>query len=324
LKLLKNKGIVPLESYIKKFEIHLRAEKNASPHTVSSYLTDLGQFSHFLRETGHACSTQSKIDIEKIDRMALRSYLSYLNTQSVTRATQARKLSTLCSFFKFLCREGYLSNNIAKTIPAPRKSSPLPHYLSVDEMFRLLELPPQDSFMGARDRAMLETFYSTGMRISELVQVTLETLWLDRGTVKVFGKGKKERILPLGGKSREAIEMYLGQRAQLLQEKPQVTAPSALFLNTRGGGLTTRGVRKIIGKYLAQFPRGLSPHSLRHTFATHLLDGGADLRSIQEMLGHASLSTTQKYTHLTMDRLVETYDKSHPRAQQSGEISDKP
>ncbi|WP_282011653.1 tyrosine recombinase XerC [Nitrospina watsonii] len=314
-----------MNNLIETFHIHLVAEKNASPHTVTGYLKDLNQFCAFLRQSGHACTPEGEVDIHQVDRLAVRSYLAYLYQQSSTGTTMNRKLSALSSFFQFLCRENHIKTNIVKTIPAPRKKNALPAYLSVDEMFRLLDLPDNEGFLGVRDRAMLELFYSTGMRISELTGLTLDSIHLDERRVNVLGKGKKERILPLGRKAVDAVRAYLKERHTLLEKKKPETPPAQLFLNTRGGAVTVRGVRKILDRYLGPaFSRGLSPHSIRHSFATHLLESGADLRSIQEMLGHASLSTTQKYTHLTIDRLMETYDKSHPRAQQSGANSSKP
>ena len=315
----------PLQDHIEKFRIHLVAEKSASENTVVGYLNDLHQFSLFLKETGHACNSNGAVDIKQIDRLAVRSYMVHLHGQGLTGTTMSRKLSSLSSFFKFLCREGTLQNNVAKSIPAPKKENYLPSFLSVDDIFRLLELPEAGTFIGVRDRAMLEMFYSTGMRISELVTLQMDFIDLESQRVRVLGKGKKERWLPMGGKAIAALDTYLSERASLIQKKKPDPLPSAVFLNTRGSGLTTRGVRKIVGKYLDQLVSGRhSPHSIRHSFATHLLEGGADLRTIQEMLGHASLSTTQKYTHLTVDRLMETYDQAHPRAQHSGVNSRKP
>ncbi len=313
-----------METYIEKFKIYLIAEKNASVNTVTGYLTDLSQFNIFLKESGHSCDKNGNVEITKIDRIALRSYLASLNTDSISPVSQARKLSSISSFFNFLCREGFLNKNIAKTIPIPPKPKKLPRYLTVDEIFKLLKIPNKKTYISTRDKAILETFYSTGMRISELAQLTLPDLSLERGFTKVLGKGKKERVLPLGEKALNAIKEYFLFREQLIKEKKINPPPITIFLNARAAGLTTRGLRKIMDKYLNHFQRGLSPHSLRHSFATHLLDSGADLRSIQEMLGHASLSTTQKYTHVTVDRLIETYEKSHPRSKTEDEISEKP
>jgi integrase/recombinase XerC len=239
-----------------------------------------------------------------------------LYEQSNSGTTMGRKLSALSSFFKFLCREGYLKTNFAKTIPIPKKVNKLPSHLSVDEMFRLLDLPQADSFSGARDRAILELFYGTGVRISELVGLSPDNFRLEQRSVKVRGKGNKERLLPLGKKTVGAIKNYLEHRTEYLRKKKPDPIPVRLFLNQRARPISVRGVRKIMTRYIRSnhFPENISPHSLRHTFATHMLEAGADLRTIQEMLGHASLSTTQKYTHLTIDRLLETYDKAHPRA----------
>jgi integrase/recombinase XerC len=300
---------------VDKFEEYLIGEKNASPHTISAYLNDLIQFEIFLKETGHAC-TNSQIQIEQVDRLAIRSFMGRLYEKSHSGASMGRKLSTLSSFFKFLCREGHIKTNIVKTIPVPKKTNRLPSYLSVDEVFRLLELPKANSFAGVRDKAIFEMFYDTGIRISELVKLSLEDLKIEQRTVKVLGKGNKERLLPLGKKTTEIIKCYLKFRTEHIKNKNPTSYALGLFLNQRGQTISTRGVRKIMSQYIQanNFPKNISPHSLRHTFATHMLEAGADLRVIQEMLGHSSLSTTQKYTHLTIDQLTETYDKAHPRA----------
>ena len=337
-----------MKKAIQEFKNYLLVEKNASPNTLDGYLTDIAQFQEFLSRSGHAVESSS-IQIEKIDRLAVRSFMGYLYEKKYSTTTMRRKLSTLSSFFRFLCREGYVKNNVANTVPAPRMQNKLPAYFSVDDMFRLLQLPQGEGFLPVRDRALLELFYSCGLRISELVGLTVENTYLDSRTVKVLGKGGKERLLPLGRQCVEALKIYLNARMdKLIQQKtkqpPQSplsgggTVPpcqgglgglgslpdsthancNQLFLNHRGAGITVRGVRKIVDKYIKQgnFAGGVSPHSIRHSFATHLLEGGADLRSIQELLGHSSLSTTQKYTHLTLDRLSETYDKAHPRAKE--------
>lgn len=301
-----------MQDYLRQFNEYLIAEKNASPHTVASYLGDLHQFFGFLEESGHG-QENGKVRLENIDRLAVRSYLSSLHARKCSGATMARKLSSLSSFFRFLCREGFLEANVAKTLPAPKKVHRLPSHLSVDEMFRLLDLPKGDTFQGARDRAILELFYGTGVRISELTGLTLDALRLGEQTIKVLGKGGKERLLPMGQKAAAALSSYLPHR----QKKATAVRPppEGVFLNRSGGVLTPRGVRKIVHRYARHFAGRITPHSLRHSFATHMLGGGADLRSIQEMLGHASLSTTQKYTHLTIERLTEAYDRAHPRAE---------
>jgi integrase/recombinase XerC len=309
-------GDDPLESHIGQFKKYLLGEKNSSPHTVVSYMADLRQFAAFLRESGHACDS-GQIVLEHIDRMAVRSFMGHLYKQSNSGATMGRKLAVLSAFFKFFCREGVLKNNPAKSVPVPRKTKKLPVYLPVDDMFRLLELPAKEGFIGLRDRAILELFYSTGMRISELVSLRLDQLHLKNRMVKVLGKGRKERLSPLGRQAVCALQAYFEARNVLLRKRRDGEAVDSVFLNWRGVAITVRGVRKIICQYgkRGSFPGRVTPHSLRHSFATHMLEAGADLRSIQEMLGHSSLSTTQKYTHLTVDRLMQTYDQAHPRAQ---------
>jgi integrase/recombinase XerC len=336
-----------LEKAIQEFKNYLLVEKNASPNTLDGYLTDIAQFQEFLTHSGHAVQSSS-IQIGEIDRLAIRSFMAHLYETNYSATTMRRKLSTLSSFFRFLRREGYVRNNVASTVPAPRMQNKLPSYFSVDEMFRLLQLPQGDGFLTVRDRAILELFYSCGLRISELVGLTLEDINLNSRMVKVLGKGGKERLLPMGRHCVEALRTYLNARmnkvrlGQGVKQPPQsplsgggfkIIPPcqggpgglntsqekcGLLFLNHRGVGITVRGVRKVVEKYIRQgnFAGGVSPHSIRHSFATHLLEGGADLRSIQELLGHSSLSTTQKYTHLTLDRLSETYDKAHPRAKE--------
>ncbi len=302
-----------MKKAIQEFKNYLQVEKNASSHTLEGYLNDIAQFQDFLIHSGHAVSP---IQLEKIDRLAVRSFMGYLYEKGFSGATMRRKLSTLSSFFRFLCREGRLKTNVAKTVPAPRMQNKLPAYFSIDEMFRLLELPQGKKFLPIRDRAVLELFYSCGLRISELVGLTQEDIDLDSRMIKVLGKGGKERLLPMGRPCVEALKTYLGARMD--KTRKFSSAPEKLFLNYRGTGISTRGVRKVVEKYIKQgnFAGGVSPHSIRHSFATHLLESGADLRSIQELLGHSSLSTTQKYTHLTLDRLSETYDKAHPRAKE--------
>ena len=302
-----------MKKSIQEFKNYLLVEKNASPHTLDSYLNDIDQFQNFLTHSGHAIES-SAIKLEKIDRLAVRSFMIYLYKKSYSGATMRRKLSTLSSFFRFLSREGYVKNNIVNSLSAPRVQNKLPAYFSVDEMFRLLQLPKGEDFLPIRDRALLEMFYSCGLRISELVGLTLQNFDLDSRTVRVRGKGGKERLLPLGHHCVQALKNYLNIRRAKIQ-KPST---EKLFLNHRGAGISVRGIRKVVDKYIKQgnFAGGVSPHSIRHSFATHLLEGGADLRSIQELLGHSSLSTTQKYTHLTLDKLYETYDKTHPRAKE--------
>jgi len=289
------------QNLVRQFIHYLSAEKNASPHTCRNYMRDLEQFESFLE--GMA--------IEKVDRMALRRYLSFLHRKN-RKSSIARKLSTLRSFYRYLVREQVLSANPAKPVATPKVEKLLPTTLTVDEAFRLMESPSRDQKSREtelRDRAVLELLYSSGLRVSELVGLNLNRVDLDLGIVRVMGKGRKERIVPVGAKAIEALKSYLETRGILEEGSP-------LFVNLRKGRLTDRSVARLVKKYGRQSGifRKISPHSLRHTFATHLLDAGAGLREIQEMLGHVSLSTTQRYTHLTVGKLMEVYDKAHPRS----------
>ena len=299
------------ENLIHRFIDYLSIEKNASPHTCRNYLRDLEQFEGFLKGSGTALSPEGEVAIEGVNRLAIRKYLSFLHRRN-KKSSIARKLSTLRSFFKFLVREQILSTNPAKPVSTPKVEKLLPTVLTVDEAFRLVESPSrEDQSIEAelRDRAILELLYSSGIRVSELVGLNLNRVDLDLGIVKVLGKGRKERIVPVGAKAIEALKAYLEVRGGVEEEAP-------LFVNLRGGRLTDRSVGRSVKKYARNSGifRKISPHSLRHTFATHLLDAGADLREIQEMLGHVSLSTTQRYTHLSLGKLMEVYDKAHPRS----------
>jgi integrase/recombinase XerC len=302
---------------IHQFIHYLSAEKNASPHTCRAYDRDLEEFENFLKSSGISLSTAQDIEAGKVDRLAIRRYLSFLHRRN-KKSSIARKISTLRSFFKYLVREQLATSNPAKSVSTPKVEKPLPTTLTVDEAFRLMETPknpPEKSISDTaknkrlRDGAILELLYSSGLRVGELVGLNLNRLDLDLAIVKVMGKGRKERIVPVGKKAVEALRAYLEERGVLNLEEP-------LFVNARGGRLTARSVGRLIKKYTKSSGifRKVSPHSLRHTFATHLLDAGADIREIQEMLGHASLSTTQRYIHLSMGKLMEVYDKAHPRS----------
>ena len=245
-----------------------------------------------------------------ITPLEIRRFVAHLSTQQLSRRTIARKLSCLRSFFRFLCREETLEHNPAAAIPTPRLERRLPSFLDEAQVARLLETPERRKWQGLRDRAMLETLYSTGARVSELVGLNVEDLDDISGTVLVRGKGKKERLCPIGDTALKTIRTYMAKRPKKLR------VPYAMFVSQKGTRLTVRQVDRLIARYvrLAQLPSTISPHSLRHSFATHLLERGADLRSVQELLGHASLSTTQIYTHVTAQRLKKVYDQAHPRA----------
>ena len=294
-----------MKEYIQKFINNLQYIKNASEHTIRNYKLDLESFDKFLAEKN------KNIKVEKIDKNHIRSFLGHLYEEN-SASTIARKISTLRCFFRFLIKEGALTKNPASLVSIPKQSKYLPQVFSVDEIFNLLELEFKDSLLGMRDRAILEFLYSCGIRVSELVGLNLKDIDFSGNVIKVKGKGKKERIVPVGEKAKTALNEYLEKRDK---EFPYDLG-SPVFVNNKGGRITTRSIARIIKKYILQgnIFRNLSPHSFRHTFATHLLEGGADLRSIQELLGHASLSTTQKYTKVSVDKLLEVYDKTHPRA----------
>jgi integrase/recombinase XerC len=302
-----------MDHLIHQFIHYLNAEKNASPHTCRGYQRDLEEFGNFLKNSGISLSPDGSIEVGKVDRLDIRRYLSFLHRKN-KKSSIARKISTLRSFFKYLVRERLALSNPAKSVSTPKVEKPLPTTLTVDEAFRLMETPveksrPQEEEKGLRDCAILELLYSSGIRVGELVGLNLNRLDLDLGIVKVMGKGRKERIVPVGSKAVEALKAYSEKRGAFGGEEP-------LFINLRGGRLTARSVGRLIKKYTKRSGifRRISPHTLRHSFATHLLDAGADIREIQEMLGHASLSTTQRYIHLSPGKLMEVYDRAHPRS----------
>jgi len=290
-----------MDRYIDKFMTYLKIEKNYSNNTLVNYSADLKDFSIFISDK----------DIQKIDYLDLRRYLAALRSKEHSRKTIARKLACLRSFFKFLYKEGYIKSNPAIGFSTPKIEKRLPIFLDVTEMTKLLEAPPSDSIAGLRDKAILETLYSTGIRVSELIGLNVDDIDFISGVIKVVGKGKKERICPIGDKAIRAIRTYLEKRGL-----SGIKGKTPVFLNKAGRRLSDRGVRRIVDKYIhiASLREDISPHTLRHSFATHLLDRGADLRSVQELLGHMNLATTQIYTHVTTQRLKSVYDKTHPRA----------
>ncbi|MFH2124061.1 MAG: tyrosine recombinase XerC [Pseudomonadota bacterium] len=298
-----------MRELIKDFLRWLALEKGYSQHTVSGYQHDLLEFTESLAD---------KISIESIDASTIRQFVVSLHGQN-NAATVARKLSALRTFFHYLQRRKVVAADPLAGISGPKIAQLIPVFLTVDEVFLLIETPNEnDSFM-SRDRAILELLYSTGMRVAELVSRDLGHLDFENEMLRVRGKGNKERLVPVGRHAREAVRVWLSHRQQLMQERAgrgHALEKEALFLNSRGGRLTTRSVERIVRAYgeRAGISQTVTPHALRHSFATHLLEMGADLRSVQELLGHASLSTTQRYTHLTLDHLAEVYDKAHPMA----------
>jgi integrase/recombinase XerC len=298
-----------LDTLIEKFKLYISVEKNLSLHTQRNYLSDLYQFKDFLERE------YPKTGIETIDNMIIRSYLGSLYKKN-RKSSIARKLASLRTFFKFLLRAGILKENPASIVSTPRLEKHVPSFLTIDEMFALLNMPDGAKPAGLRDKAILEILYSSGLRVSELVEMNEDDLDLNLGIIKVMGKGKKERIVPIGSKAIEALNNYLNNRKRLSKYPLPSSLNPPLLLNQRGGRLTTRSVARIINRYIEQcgLLKNISPHSLRHTFATHMLDAGADLRAIQELLGHVSLSTTQKYTHVSISKLMEVYDNAHPKS----------
>jgi integrase/recombinase XerC len=306
-----------MHEWLDRFSVHLSTERHASAHTVDAYLSDLAQFAAYLQ------SSRQTTDIREIDVRALRGFLARLHG-SQEPSSVARKLASLRAFCKFLVRRGALSRNPAENIASPKQKKLLPRTLSVDEAFALVEAPEEDSAIAARDRALLELLYGGGLRVSELCGIDLDDLDRSGRTVRVRGKGNKERLVPFGEKAAKALGDYLGRRHAFGREGDRDR--QALFLNRFGGRLGPRAVQRLVGRYLAAagLPVGATPHTLRHAFATHLLGGGADLRGIQELLGHASLSTTQRYTHVSVEHLMEVYDRAHPRAHARRRREEKP
>jgi integrase/recombinase XerC len=302
-----------MERDLEGFLAFLSVRRNVSPHTLRAYRQDILQFFAFLQGLDRS-------HLNEVDHRMLRAFLSRLQERGLRKATAARKLASLRSFFSYLHREKGLPSDPTRALIPPKQEKRLPVFLTQEEAYDLMAAPQGEEGAALRDRAILETFYSSGIRVSELASLNREEVSLTEGWLRVLGKGRKERMVPLGSHAMTAIGRYLESSGK---DNPPPTG--ALFRNHRGGRLTTRGLYNIIRKYAGpQTPsKTVSPHSLRHSFATHLLDGGADLRAVQEMLGHASLSTTQKYTHVSVDRLMEVYDKAHPRSKMDGKTGGK-
>lgn len=325
---------------INEFLDYLRYERHFSPHTAKCYAADLHQFCEYLGNgtavsegstfvehqaypdaahpaataTATAAPPDARTILVKVDSNTVRGFLAMLRDREYSKSTTARKLATLRSFYKFCMRRSYVQENPVASIRTPKQDKRLPKYLETDQVSKLLNTPDDTTLLGLRDRAILEVLYATGMRVSELVSLNFADLDLTGQIVHVRGKGRKERITPLGPTASAAIQRYFQTR----QADPKSGSfdPEAVFVNKHGQRLSTRSVRRKLDKYLLQcgLDPSISPHTLRHTFATHLLNSGADLRSVQELLGHQSISTTQVYTHLTTTKLKESYDEAHPRA----------
>lgn len=312
---------------IEEYLTYLKAERDASTHTLRNYRVDLEQFLAYLQERGGGEKGPSPA---AVDHLAIRGFLARLHGAHLAKASVARKLATLRSFFRFLCRQGHLSANPAKLVQSPRLPVRTTPHLSVDEAFQLMASPRNSEGEGSsrrdaeiltlRDRAILELFYASGFRMGELVGLNRSDVDLQEGLARVRGKGRKERIVPVGRKALEALVAYLANRSDLPGKGvADSKEPDAMFLNNRGGRLTARSVSRIVLRHLLTSGLGkkITPHGLRHSFATHLLTAGADLRAIQELLGHAQLSTTQRYTHVGLGQVMKVYDDAHPRARAS-------
>ena len=323
----------PFTPLVRQFLDYLRLEKHFSDYTIKSYGADLLQFAQFLAgEIGRGSranaieAPKSPMNPAAVDELqvkceplTIREFLAYLYAQNYTKSTTARKLATLRSFFKFLIRRGLVSVNPLSTIRTPKQEKRLPKCLDLEQVQKLLEAPGDADLLSARDKAMLEVLYSSGIRVSELVELDTADLDLQEGVLRVKGKGRKDRLTPIGSQAIKALQRYFEMRQMGGGGAGGQPMTGRVFLNKHGDALSTRSVRRKLDKYLvaAGLDPGISPHTLRHSFATHLLNNGADLRSVQELLGHQSLSTTQIYTHLTTSRMKEVYDQAHPRAASS-------
>jgi len=302
-----------VEELIRHFADHLCGERNVSPHTLRNYLSDLVQFNRFLVERELCLKPDGTVDVHKVDIHVARTYLAAL-TKNRKKSSMGRKLAALKGFFRYLVATRHIEKDPLRLIHSPKQEKPLPNFLSVDDVFQLLGAIKVDSPLDVRDRAILEVFYSTGIRASELVGLNWSDVDFQLGIIRVVGKGSKERIVPIGEVALQTLRDY-GEEVRKKWNLP-CTGANPVFLNHRGGRITTRSVARVVEKHLreAGIAVKMGPHGLRHSFATHLLNSGADLRVIQELLGHASLSTTQRYTHLNLDQLTAVYDKAHPRA----------
>ena len=298
---------------IGRFEEYLRL-KNASAHTVRNYVSDLTQFHTYLTPQGHE-EDQPDWGIEKLDHHIILEYLVHLHAQKIENSSKSRKISAIRSFCKYLCKEGVFGKNPAEMIRLPKVPKKIPGYLSVDDCVRLIESPDLTTPIGLRDRSILELLYACGIRVSECAGMNLGDINFKETLILVRGKGKKERIVPFGRHCHAALQAYLQTRRTFYRSRISEEKPP-LFLSHVGTRLTTRSIGRLVDKYVKKsgLLHKISPHGIRHSFATHLLNSGADLRSIQELLGHKTLSTTQKYTHLSIGHLMEQYDKAHPKA----------
>ena len=297
--------------HIRKFLEYLERERNYSQNTIASYENDLLQFNNFLSRHFEI----KEFDFSKVDHITVRSFLGDIREEGNSARTIARKLAALRSFFKFLAKKKIISFNPVVNLTSPKLEKKLPSFLNEQAVSKMMDLPDVSTLEGIRDRALLELLYSTGMRLNELINLKLGDIDFHNGTVKVFGKGKKHRIIPVGSKAKESLKVYLKQRSSFVTENTH-GEQKILFLSSRGYRMYPKGVYRIVNKYIGMVSEleKKSPHVLRHTYATHLLNRGADLQAVKELLGHESLSTTQLYTHVTVDRLKRIYKQAHPKS----------
>ena len=304
-----------MDEKLDRFKVYLYAERSLSEHTIRAYTGDIDQFLTYIERAKH--------QLDKVDHTLLRRYLSWLKTRDYAARSVARKEAALRTFFKFMEREGYVESNPTVLLSTPKLEKKLPRYLKINLMEELLNAPDKNEAFGQRDSAILEILYGSGTRVSEVVGMDLDSVDFFRKEIKVAGKGNKERIIPLNQKAVQALQLYMSVgRMEIISKQPGRSienakiSSNALFLNKNGGRLSAVGIRRMLTKYVkkAGLRQGITPHVIRHTFATHLLEGGADLRAVQELLGHVDLSSTQVYTHLSEARLREVYAKAHPRA----------
>lgn len=302
-----------MEDLVERYGVYLREERNLSPHTLRNYLSDLRQFQKFLGDQWLSRTGKKRVDLLTADVHAVRAYLGTL-ARSCRKSSIARKLAALKGLYRYLLKEQYIARDPLSSLASPKQEKPLPVFLSVDDVFRLLGSVDGVAALEVRDRAILEVLYSTGVRVSELTGLNWGDVDFQLGIMRVVGKGSKERLIPIGELALRALRDY-GEE-QRRKWRRTAKGSEAVFLNARGGRITTRSVARILEKHLraSGIATRMGPHGLRHSFATHLLNSGADLRSIQELLGHASLSTTQRYTHVNLDQLTAVYDRAHPRA----------
>ena len=330
-----------VKEQLRSFLEHLRLNRNASPHTIAAYDSDLSQFLAFT--AAHRQKRQVDLQPSELDLAVVRAFMAELYRQGQARASVSRKLSALRTFTRYLRREGWIEGDPVALAAAPKREHKVPSHLTMDEMTTLLDMPDVTDALGRRDKAILELFYASGLRLSELVGLDMEDVNLNARMVRVMGKGAKERIIPFNDSTRKSIAAWLRDRLALVSsqrpmpnsQRPTPNAKAAaktrsiradaqpLFVNFRGSRLTGRSVQRLVARYvsLCSTRFGISPHALRHSFATHLLERGADLRAIQELLGHVQLSTTQRYTHVNSAQLLDVYRKAHPRAKATGAMN---